>query len=73
MTLSELVTAVGEELGVIGAGQTMSNEDDAMIKRRYERVRALYSHRGWMPWGASDDIPDEAALAVSASCGLCVY
>lgn len=64
MTLDELVTAVGEELGILGAGQTFSAEDSAMVKRRYERVRALYWHRGWITWDATDDIPDEAALGI---------
>ncbi|MCP5086486.1 MAG: hypothetical protein GY952_06765 [Rhodobacteraceae bacterium] len=60
MTLSELAIAVAEELAVLGAGQSLSAEDDALIKRRYERVRLLYGHRGYMHWAATDDIPDGA-------------
>ncbi len=60
MTPDELAIEVAEELGVLGAGQSLSAEDQDKIDRRYKQVRALYKHRNWMYWGEDNEIPDGA-------------
>lgn len=59
-TQSDLVKAVVEELSLVGGGQQISAEDDALIKRRYLRVRGEEARKFTVDWNADDDIPDDA-------------
>jgi len=63
MTVSnvELYQLVGEELGIIGAGESLSADVSDMISRRAAKVRAWLIEEG-IVYFIDDAIPDAAAL-----------
>jgi len=65
MTLTDMVTAVLQELRVLSANETASSSDDTLVKARYERWRSLAAKRFLVDWDATDDIPAGAEDAVT--------
>jgi len=65
MTLTEMVTAVLQELRVLSANETASSSDDTLVKARYERWRSLAAKRFLVDWDATDEIPAGAEDAVT--------
>ncbi len=61
ITNTDLYQLVGEELGLIGAGQSLAAGDRDRIARRAEKVRAWLIEEGLVYW-IDDAIPDAAAL-----------
>ena len=61
VTNVELYQLVGEELGITGAGETLSADVSDMISRRADKVRAWLIEESLCYW-VSDAIPDAAAL-----------
>ena len=61
VTNVELYQLVGEELGIIGAGETLSADVSDMISRRAAKVRSWLVEEGTAYW-LDDAIPDAAAL-----------
>jgi len=57
----EIYQLVGEELAIIGAGETLSADNSDMISRRADLVRSWLVEEGLAYW-VSDAIPDAAAL-----------
>lgn len=65
MTLTDMVTAVLQELRVLSANETQSSSDDTLVKARYERWRSLAAKRFLVDWDAGDDVPAGAEDAVT--------
>ena len=61
VTNTDLFRIVGEELAIIGAGETLSADVSDMISRRASKVRAWLIEEGLCFW-LDDAIPDAAAL-----------
>ncbi len=61
VTNVEMYQLVAEELGIIGAGETLSADVSDMIARRAEKVRAWLVEEG-IAYFVDDNIPDAAAL-----------
>ena len=61
ITNNELYILVAEELGIIGAGQSLSADDRDRIARRAQKVRAWLIEEG-LVYFIDDAIPDAAAL-----------
>ena len=72
MTLTEMVSAVLQELRVLHASETPSSADDTYVKARYERWRKLVAKRFIVDWDSTDDIPagaeDAVTLIVAYNC-----
>ena len=60
-TNTQMFQLVAEELGLIGAGQSLSADDRDRIERRANIVRAWLIDEGLCYW-LDDAIPDAAAL-----------
>lgn len=58
---TDLYQLVGEELGIIQAGETLSADVSDLISRRAARVRAWLIEEGLCFW-VDDEIPDAASL-----------
>lgn len=61
VTNVELYQLVAEELGIIGAGESLSADVSDMIARRATKVRAWLIEESTAYW-LDDNIPDAAAL-----------
>lgn len=61
MTNVELYQLVAEELGIIGAGESLSADVSDMISRRASKVRNWLIEEAVVYW-LDDAIPDAAAL-----------
>lgn len=61
ITNTDLYQIVAEELGLIGAGQSLAADDRDRIARRAAKVRAWLIEEGLCYW-VDDDIPDAASL-----------
>lgn len=59
-----LATHIGEELKVIGAGETLSAEDSAKIQDRIDKARAYLIEEGVCYWPA-DDIPTAVMIPLA--------
>lgn len=59
-TQTDLTTAVLEELGAVGSGQTASAEDTAAVVAKIDPALANLAARNSIYIPDSDDIPDEA-------------
>ena len=65
-TEANLRIQVLRELGVLDYGQTAagSSSEVNILITKYAQFHALYSEKNAVYWGASDEIPDEAADSV---------
>lgn len=61
VTNTEMYQMVAEELGIIGAGESLSADVSDMISRRAAKVRAWLIEEASVYW-LDDAIPDAAAL-----------
>ena len=61
VTNVEMYQLVAEELGIVGAGESLSADVSDMIARRAEKVRAWLVEEG-IAYFVDDAIPDAAAL-----------
>jgi len=61
ITNVQIYQLVGEELGLIGPGQSLGADDADRIARRADKVRAWLIEEGLCYW-LDDSIPDAAAL-----------
>jgi len=65
LTEADFVTTVAENLGVIGAGQTVNAEDGALIRRRMTGVFARLAREELTTVANTDDIPAAESLALA--------
>lgn len=65
MTSAEFTETVAENLGILGAGQSLSNEDGAVIRRRMTAVFARLAREELTTVANTDDIPAEQSLALA--------
>lgn len=65
MTEADFVTTVAENLGVLGAGQTVSNEDGILIRRRMAGVFARLAREELTTVANTNDIPAAECLALA--------
>lgn len=69
LTITDMATAVLEELGVLAAGETASAEDALTVQNAYKSWRNTAANRLIIDWYNDDeDIPDGAEHGVT----LCV-
>lgn len=64
-TQTDLAQAVLEELRVVGAGETIDSDDDALVKRRYLSVHRDLARKFLVDWAESEAIPDAALDAMT--------
>jgi hypothetical protein len=65
MTEADFTTTVAENLGILGTGQSLSNEDAAIIRRRMTSVLARLAKRELTTVANTNDIPEAEALALA--------
>lgn len=65
MTEADFVTTVAENLGVLGAGQTVNAEDGILIRRRMAGVFARLAREELTTVANTDDIPAAECLALA--------
>lgn len=61
VTNTDLYQIVAEELGIRGAGETLTADESDLISRRASKVRAWLIEEGLVFW-VDDAIPEAAAL-----------
>lgn len=65
MTEADFTNTVAENIGILPAGQTLSAEDGAIIRRRSAAVFARLAREELTTVANDDDIPDAEALALA--------
>lgn len=65
MTLSELRTAVLQELGVLASGETATAADDQLVADKYSALYDMLLTEGLVTWTASEDIPEYAETPIT--------
>lgn len=65
MTSADFTTTVAENLGILGAGQSLSNEDAQVIRRRMEAVFARLAREELTTVANTNDIPAAQSLALA--------
>ena len=74
MTEADFIDTVAENLGILAAGQTLSNEDAITIRRRMVGVFARLAREELTTVANTDDIPAAESLAladiVALDCGV---
>jgi len=65
MTEADFVSTVAENLGILAAGQTISSEDGAIIRRRMAGTFARLSREELTTVASTADIPDAESLALA--------
>ena len=65
MTESDFVSTVAENMGVLAAGQSLSDDDAAVIRRRMTATFARLAREELTTIANPDDIPDAQALALA--------
>lgn len=67
MTKTDLFRRVLEDLRVVAVGESAPAEYVLLVTERYDSLYNAMVEKGLVSWGANDDIPEEAALAVTAA------
>lgn len=65
MTEAQFLDTVAENLGILAAGQTLANEDAAIIRRRMEGVFARLAREELTTVANTNDIPAAESLALA--------
>lgn len=65
MTRADFITTVAENLGILGTGQSLSNEDSSIISRRMTPVFKRLAKRELTTVANTGDIPDDEALSLA--------
>ncbi|MCC6734903.1 MAG: hypothetical protein IT534_02105 [Bauldia sp.] len=65
MTEAEFIDSVAETLGLLAAGQSLANEDAAVIRRRSAAVFARLAREELTSVADPDDVPAAEALALA--------
>ena len=65
MTEAQFIATVAENLGILAAGQTLANEDAAIIRRRMAGTFARISREELTTVASTADIPDAQSLALA--------
>ena len=66
MTRTDLYRKALEKLHIAAAGEPLQAEDIQLVSEKYVSVYALLAAEGLVSWGATDDIPDEADVPMTA-------
>lgn len=64
MTLTQLKTAVLQEIGVLATGEAPNASDADVMQEKYEALYEMLLTEGLVSWTVTDEIPDYAALPV---------
>lgn len=67
MTRTDLFRRVLEDLRVTAVGESAYAEYVLLVTERYASLYNMMVEQGIVSWGANEDIPEEAALAVTAA------
>lgn len=65
MTEAEFIDTVAEQLGILAAGQSLSNEDAQIIRRRMAATFARLASEEITTVASDNDIPADQALALA--------
>lgn len=63
--LQEFYTDVLGELGISGPDRAASGEDTAVVVSKYPAIWSLLDDESLTSWNVTEDIPDEAAIALA--------
>lgn len=63
-TKAELRNKVLQKLGIIGAGETPSSDDQTLVEEAYDSAYVYLRSLHLVSWGSSDDIPTYAVNPV---------
>jgi hypothetical protein len=67
-TRADLINAIGENLGVKAAGQSLSAEDEALIDARLDGALGELAARRVFPHVDTQEFEDESYLAIADGC-----
>jgi hypothetical protein len=67
-TRADLINAIGENLGVKAAGQSLSAEDEALIDARLDGALGELAARRVFPYVDTQEFEDESYLAIADGC-----
>jgi hypothetical protein len=67
MTKTDLYRRVLEDLRVVAVGESAPAEYVQLVAERYTSLYNTMVEKHIVSWGVTEDIPDEAALAVTAA------
>ncbi len=65
MTLTELYTAVLQEMGVLAAGEVAEADDADKVAQKYLALYAMLEAKNLVSWGDSDEIPSYAEVPLT--------